>query len=252
MGLFQPLDPYEWQPVTPRRRVRGWLAIVVSAALFAGLCAVALARGQSAGPVPPNQAGYQWCCEASEVSATWVVPRILQGASGSEGVWVGLQTDSGTFFLQVGTNEFVVDTHPLVPEYQAFWSDGPLHGSPQQLGELNAGDLVRAELKQAATGWSVSFSDRTQHWTHTTTVRHLAPSGGDLAEWVEEDPVLVFASTQERLDTMARTVPAAMSGLTVNGTAPATDALAGESFSADGRTFSPTSLVANRFSFVPW
>ncbi|HLK46454.1 MAG TPA: hypothetical protein VKT18_10710, partial [Acidimicrobiales bacterium] len=78
-------------------------------------------------------------------------------------------------------------------------------------------------------------------------------SGGDLAEWVEEDPVLVFASsTQERLDTMARTVPAAMSELTVNGTAPASTALAGESFTAGGRTFSPTSLVANRFSFVPW
>ncbi len=247
---LRPLDTYYWTPPPPRRvRGLGILAVFTAAVLILVSVGVALRSTPPSGPVPPNQAGYQWCCDANEIAANWTVPRILPAASGSEGVWVGVQTDSGAFFLQVGTNEFVAGSS----QYQAFWSDGPLHGSPQFLGSLAAGDRVRAKLVKERSGWSVSFSDQTRAWTRTLTVDHLAPSNGDLAEWVEEDPVLVFSSKQEKLDSMARTVQATMTRLEVNGTPPQTAMIAGESFTDErGTTFSPTSLVHDGFSFLPW
>jgi hypothetical protein len=250
VAYLRPLDTYYWRPPPPRRTSWGYLAVAVSVVLVAVLVATALTATEPSGPVPPNQAGYQWCCQANEVAASWVVPKILQGATGSEGVWVGLQTDTGSFFLQVGTNEYLVGSEPV---YAAFWSDGPLHGSPQTLGMLHPGDVVRAGLVKAPSGWSVSFSDSTRRWTHSLVVRHLAPSGGDLAEWVEEDPVLVFPSKREQLDSMAHTAQATMTNLDVNSAPPALSLVESESFTDNaGTTFSPTSLVDNAFSFIPW
>ena len=99
---------------------------------------------RSMSAVPPNQAGYLWCCNVRDVSARWTVPRLVHpAAEGAEAVWIGAQTQTGDFFLQVGTNEYVSQ---LTSEYQAFWSDGPLNGAPQPMGALAPGDQVVARL----------------------------------------------------------------------------------------------------------
>jgi len=255
VGAYQWHTPPEhgsrraWLREHPGALAYGIVALVTCVVLSA--VAIAIARPTvSHAAVPPNQAGYLWCCNVHDVSAAWKVPRLVHPAKeGAEAVWIGAQTELGGFFLQVGTNEYVNPTSSL---YQAFWSDGPLAGSPQDLGSLAPGDEVRARLAHSTKGWVVSFTDVTQGWTHTKYVAYNPPAASAFAEWIEEDPVAVDSHGQ-RLFRMATTHGTTVSDLLVNGAPPTIDATQPERFTdASGTTFSPTGLVGNAFGFRPW
>lgn len=230
----------------------GFVVVASLTAVAGALAALTLPKGDTpVGQVPPNQAGYLWCCSVRDVSAQWIVPALRHPAAvGAEAVWVGAQTDDGSFFLQVGTNEYVATD---ATQYQAFWSDGPLHGMPQPLGSLAPGDLVAARLARDGHGWAVTFTDRTQGWAHRVRVPYRADASGALAEWIEEDPVAVDPVRGTRLFRMAKTGGTTVRDLLVNGAPPSLDATTPETFSDPaGTTFAPTSLSNDRFRFRPW
>lgn len=202
--------------------------------------------------LPPNQAGYTWCCGATDVAATWEVPQIVSTNDlAAEGVWIGLQTNSGSFFLQVGTQDNVSNSGS---EYAGFWSNGPLHGSPVNLGAVNPGDVVNAQLTLAGTTtWSITFADQTQHWSHTRTITYPVSYAHSIAEWIEEDPAEVVPYEKARLFAMARTNGTRMHGLEVNGDAPKAFVLQPETFQdGSGTTFSPGEILHDGFEFNPW
>jgi hypothetical protein len=255
------LGAYQWHTPAEHGSTRAWLRAhpgtlaygVVALVLCVVLSAVAIAITRptvSHAAVPPNQAGYLWCCNVHDVSASWDVPLLVHPASeGAEAVWIGAQTQDGSFFLQVGTNEYVTQSSSL---YQAFWSDGPLNGLPQDMGTLAPGDEVRAKLVHGHRGWTVTFTDATLGWTHTVHVPYNPTSANALAEWIEEDPVAIDPHGS-RLFRMAATRGTVVSDLLVNGAPPTMDATQPESFrDASGMRFSPTALVGNAFGFRPW
>ena len=159
MGLHSeaalPPVPPEPDAISRRRAALRWMlrhprassygTALVLLGFFTAVVVSSSARWEpSTKGLPPNQAGYLWCCGATEVAATWEVPQMLPvRAQSAEGVWIGLQTNSGNFFLQVGTQDNQTD---FSPTYEGFWSNGPLHGAPENLGTVSPGDVVRAEL----------------------------------------------------------------------------------------------------------
>jgi Peptidase A4 family len=250
-----------WHAVPEELTTREWLRAhpavlvygIVALATCVVLSAVAILVNDpmaSPGAVPPNQAGYLWCCSVKDVSASWVVPQLVHPAQeGAEAVWIGAQTQDGGFFLQVGTNEYVSE---VTSQYQAFWSDGPLNGSPQNMGTLSPGDQVRARLDRSQRGWVITFTDATQGWTHTKRILYEARDANALAEWIEEDPVAVdpHGST---LFHMAVTHGTRVSDLLVNGQPPVFGSTQPETFvDGSGTTFAPTELVHDGFGFRPW
>jgi hypothetical protein len=259
-GGFENPEAYLWHAAPERGSRPGWLrthpgtfafgVVVVATCLVLSSVAIAITNSSPHRSVPPNQAGYLWCCNVRNVSAAWDVPELVHPASQcAEAVWLGAQTQDGTFFLQVGTNEFVSN---LSTQYQAFWSDGPLNGTPQYMGTLNPGDEVSARLAHGHRGWDVTFADATKGWTRHVHVAYTASAANALAEWIEEDPVAVdpHGSTLFR---MAVTNGTRLSGLLVNDEPPLLDATQPEDFvDGSGTRFSPTALVHDAFGFRPW
>jgi|GEM_PF-5217909 len=251
------------EPVSRRRAALRWtwrhpratgygLAAVLMGCFVAAMVSSTEHWTPSTSGLPPNQAGYLWCCGATDVGASWAVPRLVpQSHQAAEGVWIGLQTNSGDFFLQVGTQDNVTN---FSSQYQAFWSDGPLHGAPVDLGNVNPGDLVRARLVKSGTSqWTITFQDQTLHWTRTRQISYPAHYAHALGEWIEEDPAELVPFQKARLFTMARTNGTAVHDLEVNGAVPVTSELAPESFvDGSGMTFSPSLLQHGEFHFVPW
>jgi hypothetical protein len=267
MGLYSdaalPSGTPDADPARPRPSLLGWVArhprvsrYAVAAVLLGGLSvAVASSTGNwvpSTSGLPPNQAGYLWCCGATEVAATWEVPQLMPASvQSAEGVWIGLQTPSGKFFLQVGTQDNWTDASPV---YEGFWSSGPLKGTPESLGTVHPGDVVSAELALSAySRWEITFADLTEHWTHTHAVSLSANYARALAEWIEEDPAEVVPYEKAQLFVMAKTGGTRMSGLRVNGNVPGLFDLQPETF-VDGSntTFSPSRIANDSFRFVPW
>jgi len=260
-------EPLSWQPTPNPQSVPEWLRVhpgiavyavvaLLTCAVLAGVIvtvhALGSTRTERTGSIPRNQAGYLWCCDVRNMSAEWDVPQLVQPApQGAEAIWIGAQTLEGTFFLQAGTNEYV---NAGTSQYQAFWSDGPLNGSPQSMGTLAPGDEVRAQLRGAAEGgWNVTFVDQTQGWTHSVHVDYRASSVNAVAEWIEEDPVAVDANHGSSLFHMARTRGTTLSSLLVNGQVPVPTSIQSESFvDGSGITFSPTAVVHDAFSLHPW
>jgi len=250
-------------PISRRRAVLRWVwrhprasGYLLLAVLLCAMVAQVASRGTTWEPstkgLPPNQAGYLWCCGATDVAATWEVPRVVPASVvAAEGVWIGLQTNSGDFFLQVGTQD---NQSNFGATYEGFWSDGPLNGAPVDLGNVNPGDVVRARLVlSGSTQWAITFSDQTQHWSHTRQLDYATPYAHALAEWVEEDPAEVVPYQKARLFEMAKTGGTLMHGLEVNGGAPGTDHVQPESFvDQSGTTFSPSPLTHDTFHFNPW
>ena len=90
------VDPWHHGP--ERGTARAWArshpggvaaSVLVAVLLMAGVSALLSAlghRGDDHG-VPPNQAGYLWCCGAHDVSAQWTVPRLAHATRvGAEAV----------------------------------------------------------------------------------------------------------------------------------------------------------------------
>jgi hypothetical protein len=155
-----------------------WPTSAVSAATTSALSYSAASDG-----------GYSWwSSKVFEVSAEWRVPAISPTSPpGVAATWVGAQSrsDDGPF-VQVGTVERSLG--PGTATYTGVWSDAALGFHAQVLGELAAGDLVRATMVRRGAVWLVTLQDLASK----TTTTHSATCGKGAvftqAEWLQESP----------------------------------------------------------------
>ncbi|HLK46213.1 MAG TPA: hypothetical protein VKT18_09490 [Acidimicrobiales bacterium] len=164
--------------------------VLVCAVISAMIVAAGNGLSSNANPqghAVPFQSGYLSCCDASEVGASWVVPRLLPPAAtsvGREAAWIGAQTGS-SFFVQIGTIEEHAERGST---YEAFWSDLQVSELPITIPHaLRPGDEVLAVLRREPTRWVAQLRDVTRRWTFTRRIPSSAAA--QLGEWLDEDIV---------------------------------------------------------------
>ena len=147
---------------------------------------VALGPGQvPASEESSNWSGYEDTGAGSvftQVSASWTVPVLEQGITGSSSTWVGIDGATTADLIQAGTEQDWTVSGPL---YYAWYELLP--GTAVDLGPVKPGDRVSANIEETATGkWTISITDSTSGSSWTEQVRYNAPGGS--AEWVVEAP----------------------------------------------------------------
>lgn len=192
--------------------------------------------------------GYDVFGAVGEVSADWVVPRIVGGpVSSYASTWIGVQARDGRF-LQIGTTE---DRWGGSTDYQAFWSDPDVGFEPQFLLVLRPGDEVSAQLTEGPDGWLGTLRDDTTGRLAAVPagVHYGVGSDMNLAEWVQEDPEAgPGAPTDEPYPAMGRVT---FTSLQVDGHQPD---LTGDEATAlaspNGVTLIPTPPRQDSFTFT--
>jgi hypothetical protein len=221
-----------------RRRGRSkTLRIAIVLAVLAGLVARGLDSTPGRATTASRLAGYTWCCSATDVSARWVVPKVLTNTTSSEAVWIGVQNGYGAhpvLFLQVGI--LVANTKGLPPEYFAFWSDPAIGFRPDLLQVLVPGQVVRAQLVYRKGVWHVRI--RNSPSPGARLVERLAAPAGDFAEWFEEDPPFSLYGSQFAVMPDAQAVH--FDDLMVNGSRPKRSRLISQGFTAQQIGYFPT------------
>ncbi len=164
-------------------------------------------------------AGYQWCCNAHDVSGRWTVPLQTHTPKGQRGlrnesIWVGVQGPTGQFFLQAGT---ITETYGYATQYEGFWSDPEVGFHPQYLGNVSGEDVVSVRLHKVGANWVVTLVDLTHQQRFTKVISHLPSPAGDIAQWFEEDPIDVVGHGRQVEAPFAYTTDPTFYGLFVNG-----------------------------------
>jgi hypothetical protein len=131
--------------------------------------------------------GYSSNRPTTEIGAQWRVP-LLSATSidGSATTWIAVQ-NAARQFIQLGTFEY--KNNGLV-QYQIFWSDVTVNFHPQNLLEVQAGDLIAFKMVQVPRGWRLSFDDRTDNEHETITVPYADGASFQSAQWIQEDPTV--------------------------------------------------------------
>jgi hypothetical protein len=177
-------------PHTARWRVSGRVMLLLIAAALVAV-AIVLVDWLMAGPSSiPIQAGYVWCCGASEVDATWVTPPLTRTYGvGNEAAWIGVQTGK-SFFFQAGTYE---QKSGAGAYYSAFWSAGSYGYQPQYFPDLvHPGDHLRFTIYYNGNSWVARARDISARWSDAASIRAPLQRGpASLAEWLDEDVVVV-------------------------------------------------------------
>ena len=167
------------------------LALATTIAAWAAWSTSAVSAATTSAPSysAASDGGYLWwSSKVFEVSAEWRVPAISPTSPpGVAATWIGAQSRSDESpFVQVGTVEQSVG--PATETYSGFWSDAALGFHSQMLGELAAGDIVRATMVRRGAVWLVTLQDLTSK----TTTTHSATWGKGAvftqAEWLQESP----------------------------------------------------------------
>ncbi|HTW99949.1 MAG TPA: hypothetical protein VMD59_14295 [Acidimicrobiales bacterium] len=245
-----------------RDAVTLWLVVAILAAYCVPV-AVAAARARhdrdeavTTEVVPETGfGGYRWWGEVHAISATWRVPAVdalrLLDAPGSDGyaaTWIGAQNrDGGYPFIQLGTNENISEGAGAT--YQVFWSDSSVGDHPQQLGLVQAGDLLAASMVRRPSGWSLTVEDRTTGETMHALVAYGAGAAYSQAEWLQEDPT---SSTIVATDLpYAPTSTVRFSRVEVNGASPRLGLDNGQTLMATrGVNLVPSPFDGDGFSMV--
>ncbi|HEX3793355.1 MAG TPA: G1 family glutamic endopeptidase [Acidimicrobiales bacterium] len=186
----------------------------------------------------------------NQISAAWRVPAIsAHSNTGLAGTWVGAQVGQSSF-IQLGTIESRVNRFGPLDSYEAFWSDIPLHFHAAPLGTVHAGDLVTADMTHTASGWTLHFIDLTHHLDRTMTTTYGAKANYDLAEWIQEDPSPGMLTAVNAPYPVIS--PTTMAFLQVNHQIPGADSVIPAALvTRSGKSFIPSSLRADTFTFVP-
>jgi hypothetical protein len=142
---------------------------------------------QSYGAPSYGFGGYELIRPTTEVGAQWRVPKIAaQSGDGNASTWIAAQSESQQF-IQLGTTENKVDA---VSQYEIFWSDVAVSFHPQQLLEVNPGDLIKFTMNQTSGGWRLHYYDVTQKVPETVTIPYARGSSFNSAQWYQEDPTV--------------------------------------------------------------
>jgi hypothetical protein len=136
--------------------------------------------------------GYSSNRLTTEIGAQWRVPKISpESSEGNATTWIAVQNDLRQF-IQLGTFE---NKNNGVAQYEIFWSDVSVDFHPQQLLEVNAGDLITFKMVQTSRGWRLSFDDLTEKTHETITIPYARGSAFLSAQWIQEDPTINGLST---------------------------------------------------------
>ncbi|HUZ42621.1 MAG TPA: G1 family glutamic endopeptidase [Acidimicrobiales bacterium] len=142
---------------------------------------------QSYGAPSYGFGGYELTRPTTEVGAQWRVPRIAeQSGDGNASTWIAVQSEDEQF-IQLGTSENKIDS---VAQYEIFWSDVAVSFHPQQLLEVNPGDLIKFTMNQTSRGWRLHYDDVTQKVPETVTIPYARGSSFNSAQWYQEDPTV--------------------------------------------------------------
>ena len=168
------------------------------------------------GQVPANEESSNWSgyedtglgATFTEVAASWTVPTLEQGITGSSSTWVGIDGATTADLIQAGTEQDWTVSGPL---YYAWYELLP--GTAVDLGQVKPGDRVSADIEETLPGkWTISLTDSTSGSAWTEHVRYSAPGGS--AEWVVEAP---SSNSTDTVDPLAAFGSVTFAGLSASG-----------------------------------
>ncbi len=173
------------------------------------------------------------------------MPRIAaQSGDGNASTWIAAQSESQQF-IQLGTTENKVDA---VSQYEIFWSDVAVSFHPQQLLEVNPGDLIKFTMNQTSRGWRLHYYDVTQKVPETITVHYARGSSFFSAQWLQEDPTVGGLSVHLTYPSVSMTT---FSHLSVDDTKPTmTKDDRSVLSTADGVYLIPTGVTNDHFTYT--
>lgn len=189
--------------------------------------------------------GYSSERQTTEIGAQWRVPRISpKSPEGNATTWIAVQNDLRQF-IQLGTFE---NDNSGVPQYEIFWSDVTVSFHPQQLLEVNAGDLITFQMVQLPSGWRLTFDDVTKQAHESMIIPYARGAVFTSAQWIQEDPTIGGLSTHLPYPMMEAPT---FSHLTLNGQPPQLRRDDGQVLStANGVFLVPTKYVHDQFTFT--
>jgi hypothetical protein len=189
--------------------------------------------------------GYTLDRLTSEIGAQWRVPAIAtESSEGNATTWIAVQNEERQF-IQLGTVE---NKNNGVAMYGIFWSDVTVGFHPQQLLEVNAGDLIRFKMVQVPRGWRLSFDDLTDNTPETITVPYAAGSSFSSGQWIQEDPTIGGLSTHLPYPSIA---PTTFEDMTLNTSKPSFDFAESQALSTVGGVYMvPSKVTGDRFTFT--
>jgi hypothetical protein len=200
---------------------------------------------QSYGAPSYGFGGYELIHATTEVGAQWRVPRIAaQSDNGGASTWVAAQNDNQQF-IQLGTTENKIDS---VAQYEIFWSDVAVNFHPQQLLEVNPGDLVKFEMIQTSKGWRLHYDDVTKKVPETVTIPYARGSSFNSAQWYQEDPTVGGLAVHLTYPSVALTT---FSHMSIDGLKPQlTEDDRSVLSTADGVYLIPTDVTHDHFTYA--
>jgi hypothetical protein len=146
-----------------------------------------------------NWAGYVLTNSAfTAVSGSWVVPRVSCSSSSDfyASQWVGIDGDvqGDTYVIQDGTSTNCEGTTAVYGAWYEFLGDPSVYSgfadplSPT-IYPVAPGDVMSASVSYAASAWTFTLLNSTEHWTFSTTAAEPSPPPGQSsAEWIVEAP----------------------------------------------------------------
>jgi hypothetical protein len=242
------------------RRLVPFVTLAVLGALSLAAITVSVRTDRAAHIVPPKTnhpsranpygapeygfGGYSLSQLTSEIGAQWRVPAIApQSSEGNATTWIAVQNEERQF-IQLGTVE---NKNDGVAMYGIFWSDVAVGFHPQQLLEVNAGDLIRFKMVQVSRGWRLSFDDVTENTPETITVHYAQGSPFFLGQWIQEDPTIGGLSRHLPYPSIA---PTTFEDMTLNKSKPSFDVGESQALStADGVYMVPSKATNDEFTF---
>lgn len=206
--------------------------------------------------------GYRWHGNVTEISAQWVVPRVIgTGTDTSEATWIGAQGETPDEpFIQLGTIAYrsawpqpvtnASTGQPAQVGYQVFWSDTSQRFRAVPIVQLSRpGDLISFHMTRTSVGWRLSVKNLSVGWRRSVTVSYGGNDAFSQGEWLQEDPSAALSVPGDV--PYAATSSVRMSRLQVNDQDPVLGYQGEQALTtADGECLIPTPVDGDGFSLV--
>jgi GH24 family phage-related lysozyme (muramidase) len=147
-----------------------------------------------------NWSGYELTNSTfTSVSGSWVVPSVSCSSSGDlyASQWVGIDGNEGdTYVIQDGTSTDCEGTTAVYGAWYEFLGDSSVYNGysvPLSTGTypVAPGDHMSAGVSYAASAWTFTLVNSTEHWSFSTSAAEPSPPPQQSsAEWIVEAPTI--------------------------------------------------------------
>lgn len=169
-----------------------------------------------------NWAGYVLATQqggVTEVGATWTVPSLDCSGSptnASDADWVGVDGATTNSLFQTGVDSSCTNGQQTST---AWWEELP--ATAQGVFTVSPGDSITASVSEVSSGvWQYSITDDSTNQTSSASMPYSGVMSS--ADWIEEDPTLVFGNSSQQAP-FADFGNVTFSSLTMNGSPPGLD-----------------------------